>query len=338
MNIKTVIGNSSLKQWAKDLAGMISVEAERSKMLKWSIESLAISIESGNSILAFAGNELVGHVCLVSWSAYVEICALIVRTDMRGRRVGTRLMEEAVNLSRQMTKKQIILLPNETSYPIGKRVGFSGRSKHYFSPEVWESCSACHEKEKFPKCHCQPMVLDGSENTKFIQVYNGNEQVISETAKVYCEIWKEFPWNEDFWRVPDVISDIKDQMKKDSALFMIAQSGKDIAGFTWGYRANRLGMQAICGSTSLDYLFDEHSSIFYIDELATAALFRRRGIGSQLTQALIGEARALGNGVFCLRTDIKAQAARTLYEALGFIDLGIQDEKYPNRTYWILKR
>ncbi|MFA5994797.1 MAG: GNAT family N-acetyltransferase, partial [Parcubacteria group bacterium] len=216
-------------------------------------------------------------------------------------------------------------------------IGFSGRSKQYFSPEIWASCSACREWEKFPACHCQPMVLSGIGCAELVLVGKDDEQTIFDAAEVYCEIWKEFPWNEDFWKVPEVILDMKQQVQKDSAVFLVAQLGQDVAGFTWGYAVRQADMQEICGSTVLNCLFDDHTSIFYIDELATAIAARGKGIGSHLAQALIGEARALGNDVFCLRTDVKAQAARTLYKELGFVDLGIQDEKYPSRTYWMLK-
>ncbi len=337
MNIKMVRGDSSLKKYADDIVNMIHVEAGKNKMLEWDADTLALSITSGNSILAFADNEVVGHVCLVFWSSYVEICALIVHENVRGRGVGTRLMEEAVNISRQMTKKQVILLPNETSYPIGERIGFSGRSKQYFGSEIWESCSACHEKENFPKCHCQPMVLDKIGDAKFVALHDSDEQLILETAQTYCGIWKEPPWSEDFWEVPCVVSDIKEQMQKEFASFVVAQVGNSIAGFTWGYGIDQVGMRALCGSMALDFLFDECANVFYVDELATASLFRRKGIGLQLAQVLLGEARALGMSVLCLRTDINAQAARNLYGMLGFVDLGIQDEKYPNRTYWVMK-
>lgn len=336
MDIKMVVGSSSLKNFAKDLAGMIIVEANNNKMLKWSIESLALSIESGNSVLAFSGEEVVGHACLVPWKEYVEICALIVRDDMRKKRMGTRLMEEAVLLARETARKQIILLPNEASYPIGEGLGFSERDKNYFHPEIWEGCMRCHEIEKFPVCHCRPMVLEGIGDTKVIPLNVNDEYLMFETTKLYCEIWKEAPWNEDFWKAPEVIADMKDQMKKDSSIFLVAQSNNNVVGFTWGYNVDQSGMREICGSSSLDHLFYKKSSIFYVDELATVNSFRRKGIGAHLTQELIGEARNSGASIFCLRTDIKANVARTLYEALGFRDLGIQDKNYPNRTYWIL--
>jgi ribosomal protein S18 acetylase RimI-like enzyme len=161
--------------------------------------------------------------------------------------------------------------------------------------------------------------------------------LVWECAKLYCEIWKEPPWNEDFWRPEAVTSDIEQQLKKTCAEgFLCLHNGVPV-GFSWAYAVTRSEMSAISGSKKLDCLFLNHDQVFYIDELAVSQSFRRRGIGEKLTKAILLEVKKYGISVVTLRTNKKAHAARATYRKIGFKDLSIEDEEYPDRTYWVLE-
>jgi ribosomal protein S18 acetylase RimI-like enzyme len=57
----------------------------------------------------------------------------------------------------------------------------------------------------------------------------------------------------------------------------------------------------------------------YVDALATAPEFRRRGIARALLAAAEEEARNLGLIRICLETEVSNDAARRLYESCGFV-------------------
>ena len=305
-------------------------------MLHWSLENLAESIKSGNSLLAFEGKKLIGHVCLFEWNDYVEVCALIVGVDSRGQGIGTQLIKEAVRLAKQkFGRKKLIMLPNAESYPIGRKAGFSEKGKNYYEPEIWGSCHLCEEFKCFPDCHCRPMALNDDGEIKIISLLPDDRDLVRSTAELYCQVWRESPWNEDFWKVDEVISEIDSQMKNESAVSLVAVSGNDIVGFTWGYQIRRDAMRIICGNDELDFIFAKDEHCFYVDELATKSEFRHRGTGKKLSLSLLGEARLLGQQRFSLRTAMRAEAARRLYAKIGFKDLGVMDTKYADRTYWL---
>jgi len=165
----------------------------------------------------------------------------------------------------------------------------------------------------------------------------GNKKFLKKCAELYCEIWNEPPWNENFWKIDGVIEDIKRQMERPSAAGFIAFTDDKVIGFTWGYEISKENLREISGVKSLDVLF-RNGRVFYIDELGVSSPFRKKKIGEQLSNSLIINARnSCGIQYFTLRTDIKAIAARNLYAKLGFVDLHIQDAKYSQRTYWFLK-
>lgn len=62
-------------------------------------------------------------------------------------------------------------------------------------------------------------------------------------------------------------------------------------------------------------------SSFYVDSLATAERFRRRGVASALLEHAERRARELGLGAVALDTWVDNEPARGLYAGAGFIEL-----------------
>lgn len=156
-------------------------------------------------------------------------------------------------------------------------------------------------------------------------------------ARCYCEIWKESPWNEDFWQPEETMKDFRDLMLKPEATAFLAVQGGEIAGFTLGYSVNCKELQVIAGNNLMDHLFERYNQVFYIGELGVAVQYRSQRISFNLTATLIQAAQASGLKAIVLRTHMNAHIARHVYKKLGFVELGVHDSKYPERTYWLLE-
>lgn len=205
------------------------------------------------------------------------------------------------------------------------------------------------------------MIIKSGE-VRTVSLDNITMPILSDMAKLYCEIWKEPPWNEDFWKPIDVMCDvIRETHMSQARCFMAThtrflynferynyengisaerpseQERTSVIGFTWGYSVSREDLREISGGNLLGSIFGNGKSVYYIDELGVSLNFRKYGIGKRLSTLLLEEAFSMGFRKVVLRTHKEAEEAIRLYKSLGFRDLTIEDEKYPNRTYWILE-
>lgn len=157
-------------------------------------------------------------------------------------------------------------------------------------------------------------------------------------ALLYCEIFREPPWCEEFWTTHQVLSDLSAQAAKSGFLGLtIITDDNELIGFTWGYVVDRSDARQISGHNGLDYLFESDGRpVFYIDELGVKQTHRGKGLGKQLTRRLVEAARENGIGSIILRTSKKAEMAKAVYLHTGFVDLQIQDSSHEDRTYWLL--
>jgi len=164
-----------------------------------------------------------------------------------------------------------------------------------------------------------------------------DEESIKKTAELYCRIWREPPWNEDFWKIKDVIKDLEKQSAKKNAIVLIATNGsRDVIGFTWGYEVSIKDLSQISGLSLNIWQKIINQRAFYVDEFGVQKEWRGNGVGQQLAQALIEQA-SLANKTLVLRTDVSAKSARTVYEKVGFEELSLHDAKHKDRTYWLKK-
>lgn|SRR3989344_8717958 len=190
------------------------------------------------------------------------------------------------------------------------------------------------------------------------QVCTFTPEMLQRIAQLYGEIWREPPWNEDFWTVEGVTSDIRKEMARPHGGMFVANGTRQIhaselsddsagrkpypseeertslVGFTWGYEVSQADLREISGTNGLDHLFSPGVRVFYVDELGVQRKWRNRGIGSGLSVALLEKARAEGLTLATLRTDMEAHPARAVYVKLGFTELKVQDASHEKRTYW----
>ncbi|MFA5029929.1 MAG: GNAT family N-acetyltransferase [Patescibacteria group bacterium] len=160
-------------------------------------------------------------------------------------------------------------------------------------------------------------------------------------AALYCQIWKEPPWLEDFWTPRGVKGDIANHLRLPgvAALLVFAQNGKpqpELAGFTLGYTVSQEDMRLIASSRQLDFIFTDDRRVFYVDELGVDSRFRGKNLGKLLSRILIARAKTLGHQQAILRTDMRAVPARSLYANLGFRELDVRDGAETDRSYWLL--
>ncbi len=164
------------------------------------------------------------------------------------------------------------------------------------------------------------------------------EKALLEVAGIYCRVWEEPPWNENFWTIGRVIQDLHRELMKPNAVLLYAMSEEEnkIVGFTWGYETSISDLSNISGvfKSQWEGIIGE-KRIFYIDELGVDRKYRRYGIGLSLTREILRKAINLNIDYLTLRTDIEAVAARSLYEKTGFQELNLTDTEHPNRTYWL---
>ena len=162
--------------------------------------------------------------------------------------------------------------------------------------------------------------------------------LLKSCAELYCKIWREPPWNENFWNTADVLASIQKELSRNcSRGFLSVGPDNEVIGFTWGYQVDQEEMRTISGHAKLNPFFQNGELVFYIDELGVDPVCRLKGMGKFLSRALLAWAADTGHNTALLRTDIKADPARTLYAKLGFKELDILDSREHQRSYWYLR-
>jgi ribosomal protein S18 acetylase RimI-like enzyme len=120
---------------------------------------------------------------------------------------------------------------------------------------------------------------------------------------------------EDYWTEKDVNEDINYAKSKEWNSILVADSGGEILGFTWAYNISiEKDMNFLKGAQNID----SSKKIIYVDEVATAANSRGKGVATELEKKLFSKAENAGFGYVILRTDEKNTAAINLYKKLGF--------------------
>ena len=181
-------------------------------------------------------------------------------------------------------------------------------------------------------------------NVHRVDMGNIHPPTLEKWAELYCQIWKEPPWNEAHWTPEGVIQNISAELARPGAEALIAISEGEVVGFTWGYEVAPDDMTKIAGSSYINYIFRAADNqgqgirMFYVDELGVGRLARHHRLGEALSAELIRTVRERhGINHFVLRTDKNAVPARYLYRKLGFLELcDVEDAQYKDRTYWIL--
>ncbi|MFU0831892.1 MAG: [Ribosomal protein S18]-alanine N-acetyltransferase [Oscillospiraceae bacterium] len=101
------------------------------------------------------------------------------------------------------------------------------------------------------------------------------------------------------------------ELSSDTAVFLVAESDGKTAGYA--------GMHCVCGEC-------------YVDNIAVFPKFRRRGIGRALTLELLRRAQERDAEFCSLEVRPSNTAAITLYQSLGFKQVGKRKNFYRGPT------
>ena len=161
------------KIYAEEICKLIEMSAQQrgTGIAKRTPEYILQKIEEGKSIIALAGNELVGFCYIESWSdkKYVANSGLIVKHRFRSTGVATKIKRMAFDHSRNLYPNAK-LFGLTTSLPVMKINSELGYIPVIYSEltqdqQFWNGCKSCvnyeilMSKEK-ANCICTAMLYD----------------------------------------------------------------------------------------------------------------------------------------------------------------------------------
>ena len=119
----------------------------------------------------------------------------------------------------------------------------------------------------------------------------------------------------DAWSEKSVASELTNKL----SLWLVAVDGERVAGY--------VGSQTVCNETDMM-------------NVAVTADYRRQGLGEKLVLALEEELKAIGSQCLTLEVRDSNTPARTLYEKLGFQQIGLRKNYYrnPKEDAYILRK
>jgi len=169
--------------------------------------------------------------------------------------------------------------------------------------------------------------------------------LVEQITNLAYHAFREPPWDDDLEK-PRLHFGLGVDLMRRNALAYAAKvkpSGR-IVGYGLGYEVFReskdprdLTLCEISGTKLLDHFFDGGRRVFYGDTLCVAPEFRQRQISYRLSVAQVAALRAEGYSYRVGRTAIAGAAMRALYTKLGYQELFVHDELYPDRTFWLLQ-
>lgn len=164
--------------------------------------------------------------------------------------------------------------------------------------------------------------------------YNESKELpkayLASAAALYCYIWAEAPWNES-WTLEEAQKELLAIFNRnDSVLILCIENNKTI-GFVGGGIAKTESLNI--ENEFINQLGGDE--VFYIDEIGLDKNQRGKGIGQRLLREIVEKARSNNPRLpIILHTDVKAEAARKLYERVGFKETVYYHPEDKNHTYW----
>ncbi|WP_457592505.1 N-acetyltransferase [Hydrogenimonas sp.] len=132
------------------MQSIVKKEVEEGIILPRSDDELATNIRSYTVAIDEASGEIIGYVALhIHSMRLAEIRSLIVKEGHRHRKIGSRLVDEAVEEGRRLRVKEVLALTYMGTF--FERLGFVEIPKESI-PEhkIWADCIKC---KHFPVCN-----------------------------------------------------------------------------------------------------------------------------------------------------------------------------------------
>lgn len=87
-----------------------------------------------------------------------EIRALAITEDLRGRKIGTKIIKNCIKEGKKLGTTKIFALTVKDNLDFFKRLGFKKISKIKLPQKIWQECIRC---SRFPsECNEYPLILD----------------------------------------------------------------------------------------------------------------------------------------------------------------------------------
>ena len=143
-----------------------------------------------------------------------------------------------------------------------------------------------------------------------MEIVKMNEAHVSSVAAIEKECF-----GVDAWSEKSVASELTNKL----SLWLVAVDGDRVAGY--------VGSQTVCDETDMM-------------NVAVTVDYRRQGLGEKLVLALEEELKAMGSQCLTLEVRDSNTPARTLYEKLGFQQIGLRKNYYrnPKEDAYILRK
>ena len=143
-----------------------------------------------------------------------------------------------------------------------------------------------------------------------MEIVKMNEAHVSSVAAIEKECF-----GVDAWSEKSVASELTNKL----SLWLVAVDGDRVAGY--------VGSPTVCDETDMM-------------NVAVTADYRRQGLGEKLVLALEEELKAIGSQCLTLEVRDSNTPARTLYEKLGFQQIGLRKNYYrnPKEDAYILRK
>ena len=133
-----------------------------------------------------------------------------------------------------------------------------------------------------------------------MEIVKMNEAHVASVAAIEKECF-----GMDAWSEKSVASELTNQL----SLWLVAVDGDRVAGY--------VGSQTVCDETDMM-------------NVAVTADYRRQGLGEKLVLALVEELKAINSKCLTLEVRDSNVAAITLYEKMGFRQVGLRKNYYRN--------
>ena len=133
-----------------------------------------------------------------------------------------------------------------------------------------------------------------------MEIMKMNADHVASVAAIEKECFGRDAWSE---------RSVAGELDNALALWLVAVENGAVAGY--------VGSQTVCGETDMM-------------NVAVTADYRRQGLGEKLVLALVEELKAMGSQCLTLEVRDSNTPARTLYEKLGFAEVGRRPRYYQN--------
>ena len=153
MPLSTITIRNAAPGDIRPVCRLLQAPAEAGEILPRTEDDIRQLQNERHLLVAAVDNAVAGTVSLRDYGdGLYEIRSLVVADAYRGQRVGSRMVEAAVQLAREKGGHSVFAL---TYHPrLFERQGFERVSKTRFPQKVWQDCSRCPKRE-----HCDEIAL-----------------------------------------------------------------------------------------------------------------------------------------------------------------------------------